>query len=112
MEPTQPRRSKGFTTTPPRDRYISVSNAAEVLGSMEKVVYDLVQEGKLQAVRIGVRAVRISEKSLWDFIAANTVDPKHYVAPEERPQEPPRSKKMVVEEPRSQGIARSKWMQR
>ena len=111
MEQTRTTRSKKFAATPPRDRYISVQNAVEVLGCMDHQVYSLIQEGKLQAVRIGVRAIRVSEKSLWDFIAANTVDPRDYIAPKEVLQEPPRSKKMVSEEPRSQKIARSLWMQ-
>lgn len=112
MEQTRTTRSKKFTATPPRDRYISVQNAVEVLGCMDHQVYSLIQEGKLTAIKIGVRAIRISEKSLWDFIAANTVNPQDYIAPKERPQEPPRSQKIAPEEPRVQKIARSNWMRR
>lgn len=111
MEPIRPKGSKGFTTTPPPDRYISVQNVAETLGCTDKYVYDLIQEGRLKAIKIGVRALRVSERSLRDFITSNIVNPSDYFAPVERPQEPP-SQKIAPEEPRLQRIARSNWMRR
>lgn len=100
MAPTR-RGSKELTVTPPPERYISVQNVAEVLGCMDHYVHNLIQEGRLVAIKIGVRALRISERSLQEFIASNIVNPADYFAPEERPQEP-----------RSQKIARSNWMSR
>jgi excisionase family DNA binding protein len=104
MEPIRPKGSRGFTTTPPPDRYLSVQNVAEALGCMDKFVYDLIQEGNLKAIKIGVRALRISEQSLRAFIAARVVNPADYLTPEEPPSRKP--------EPQKPKAARSNWMSR
>ncbi len=36
------------------------------------------EEGRLKALRLGVRAIRISEKSLTELVNINTVDPDEY----------------------------------
>ena len=103
MAPTR-RGSKEFTTTPPRDRYLSIQNVAEALGCMDHYVHNLIQEGNLKAIKIGVRALRISEQSLQAFIAARVVNPADYFAPEEPPPRKP--------EPQKPKVARSNWMSR
>lgn len=61
-----------------QDRYLTVSRVAEILGCSERHVYDMVKEGKLKALRLGIRAIRISGKSLNKFIDSNIVDPDEY----------------------------------
>jgi excisionase family DNA binding protein len=39
------------------------------------MVYKLIYEGKLKAVRIGKRGLRISETSLGNFLEENTISP-------------------------------------
>ena len=101
MDPRRPKGSNEFTATPPLDRYISVQNVAEVLGCIDKYVYDLIHEGRLKAIKIGQRAIRVSERSLHDFIASNIVNPQNYFAPEERQQEPRSNKEERPQEPGS-----------
>lgn len=47
---------------------------------MNQYVYTLIKEGRLTAIRIGSRAIRISEKSLTGFIDSNRVDPDEFFA--------------------------------
>jgi len=66
-----------------QDRYLSVRRVAEILGCSERYVYEMVREGKLKALRLGIRAIRISEKSLNAFVELNIVDPEDYYGFEE-----------------------------
>jgi len=61
-----------------QDRYLTVGRVREILGYTEKYVYEMVKEGKLKALRLGVRAVRISEKSLNELVKSNVVDSDEY----------------------------------
>ncbi len=61
-----------------QDRYLTVSRVGEILGYSERHVYEMVKEGKLTALRLGIRAIRISELSVNKFIELNTVDPDEY----------------------------------
>ncbi|SEM82109.1 DNA binding domain-containing protein, excisionase family [Syntrophus gentianae] len=63
------------------DRFISVQAVADMLSCTEHHVYDLIRDGRLQAIKIGQRALRISWNSLQDFIATAHVDPEDYLAP-------------------------------
>ena len=45
---------------------------------MNQYIYTLIKEGRLTAIRIGARAIRISEKSLSGFINSNRVDPDQF----------------------------------
>jgi excisionase family DNA binding protein len=60
------------------DRYLPVRQVAETLCCMNQYVYTLIREGRLTAIRIGSRAIRISEKSLSGFINSNKVDPDQF----------------------------------
>jgi excisionase family DNA binding protein len=73
-----------------------------MLSCTEKHIYFLIQEGSLQSIKIGNRAVRISEKSLRDFIEKNKVNPEDFYDPdrEEKDARP------------NQQVVKSKWMQK
>jgi excisionase family DNA binding protein len=84
-----------------KDRYIPMTAVADVLACTERHVYDLVTEGKLKAIKVGSRAIRISEQSLCDFIKNNTVNPEDLFDPdrEEKTADAPQ-----------RPTARSRWM--
>ena len=88
------------------DKFLSVQDVAETLSCTEQYVYGLIKEGNLSAIKIGPRALRISEKSLRLFIETRTVNPADYFAP---PEDAPRRPAEAVER---QQVARSKWMSR
>jgi len=56
-------------------RHLPVHLVARWLGCTNAYVYDLVKGGQLTAIRIGTRAIRISEKSVNEFIEENIIDP-------------------------------------
>lgn len=56
------------------DRYLSVAQVAEILGTTERFPRRLVAERRIAFVKVG-RHVRIPESALTEFIAANTVTP-------------------------------------
>lgn len=86
------------------DKFLSVQSVAETLACTDKYVGILIRDGNLKAIKLGDRALSVSEKSLQDFIAARTVNPEDFYAPEEPPvPEPP---------PVPKKIARSNWMNR
>ncbi|MFT5322854.1 MAG: excisionase family DNA binding protein [Planctomycetaceae bacterium] len=51
---------------------VSYRGASEALGVCERVVWQLVKDGKLKAFRCGKRSVRISITELERFIAEQT----------------------------------------
>jgi len=86
-----------------RNKYLTVSQVANILGCTEKYVYLLIREGKLTAIRLGIRAIRISEKSFSAFIKSSTLDPDEYFGFQEaRDQDP--------EPVHSRKVVRSSWM--
>lgn len=84
------------------DKYLTIQSVAETLGCTDKYVYILIQEGNLKAMKLGERALRISEQSLQSFISSRIVNPEDYSAPAE-PEKP---------EPKKPTVARSNWMNR
>ena len=66
---------------PTKEKYITVQTVAERLSCTDNYVYALVKDGKLTAVKIGERALRITETSFDKFISANIVNPNDYFAP-------------------------------
>ncbi|MFF9808710.1 excisionase family DNA-binding protein [Streptomyces coeruleorubidus] len=56
------------------DRYLTVAQVAELLGTTERFPRRLVAERRIAFVKVG-RHVRIPEGALKDFIDANTVQP-------------------------------------
>lgn len=89
----------------PPDRFLSVQRVAEILSCTDRYVYDLIQAGSITAIKLGDRALRISEKSLKAFISTRTVNPDDYFAPPEKEKE--------KETPSQKSpVARSNWMSR
>ena len=86
------------------DKWLPIKIVAETLSCTDQHVSMLIQQGVLKAIKIGERALRISERSLQTFIAARVVNPEDYFAPEEP--KPP------APEPQKPKIARSNWMNR
>lgn len=56
------------------DRYLSVGQVAELLGTTERFPRRLIAERHITFVKVG-RHVRIPESALGAFIDANTVQP-------------------------------------
>lgn len=86
-----------------QDRYVTANRVAETLGCTERYVYEMVKDGKLKAIRLGNRAIRISGKSLQEFIEANTVNPDEYFGLQEARDPDP-------EPVHSRKVVRSSWM--
>ncbi|MFJ8868338.1 excisionase family DNA-binding protein [Streptomyces sp. NPDC102473] len=56
------------------DRLLTVEEAAQLLGTTARFPRRLIAERRIVFVKVG-RHVRIPERALADFIAANTVQP-------------------------------------
>jgi excisionase family DNA binding protein len=63
-----------------RDKFLMVNVAADRIGCCDQHIYNLVRSGELVAIRVGVRAMRISEKSLNTFINDRIIDPEEFYA--------------------------------
>jgi excisionase family DNA binding protein len=57
-----------------KDKYLTMQTVAEILSCTERHVYDLIVEESLVAIKVGSRAVRVSEQSLIDFIEKRKVN--------------------------------------
>ncbi|MFF1438585.1 excisionase family DNA-binding protein [Streptomyces sp. NPDC058295] len=57
------------------ERYLSVDQVAELLGTTVRFPRRLIEERRITYVKVG-RHVRIPESALREFIAANTVKPR------------------------------------
>ena len=57
------------------ERYLSVDQVAEVLGTTVRFPRRLIEERRITYVKVG-RHVRIPESALQEFIASNTVQPR------------------------------------
>ncbi|MFJ7042274.1 excisionase family DNA-binding protein [Streptomyces sp. NPDC101112] len=56
------------------DRYLSVDQVAELLGTTARFPRRLIEERRIRFVKVG-RHVRIPESAVREFIDANTVEP-------------------------------------
>ncbi|MEU1512961.1 helix-turn-helix domain-containing protein [Streptomyces sp. NPDC005811] len=56
------------------DRYLSVDQVAELLGTTARFPRRLVEERRIRYVKVG-RHVRIPESAVEEFIASRTVEP-------------------------------------
>lgn len=83
-----------------KDRFITIQSVAETLSCTEQHIYFLIREGLLRSIKIGNRAVRVSEKSLHEFIEKNTLNPDDFFDPDIEKKD----------SANSQTIARSAWM--
>ena len=59
-------------------KYIQVQHVAERLDCSKKRVYELIKNGKLEAIRIGPRGIRVAIDELDRFIEQNRIDPEEY----------------------------------
>ncbi|WP_432179336.1 excisionase family DNA-binding protein [Streptomyces sp. NBC_00063] len=57
------------------ERYLSVIDVAEILGTSVRFPRRLIEERRITYVKIG-RHVRIPESAVQDFIAVHTVEPR------------------------------------
>ncbi|MEU2736632.1 excisionase family DNA-binding protein [Streptomyces sp. NPDC059340] len=57
------------------ERYLSVDQVAEVLGTTVRFPRRLIEERRITYVKVG-RHVRIPESAVREYIAANTVQPR------------------------------------
>lgn len=62
------------------EKLIMVASIAKRLGCCKRHVYNLIRDGKLEAVRIGPRGLRVKESSYVKFVEARSVDPQSYDA--------------------------------
>ena len=60
------------------NQFMYVKRAALVLCCTEKHVYNLIRDGKIQAVRLGKRGLRVSRSSIDEFVRKNMVDSNDY----------------------------------
>ncbi|MGW7405693.1 excisionase family DNA-binding protein [Streptomyces sp. NPDC054833] len=58
-----------------KDRYLSVDQVAELLGTTVRFPRRLIEERRITYVKVG-RHVRIPESAVREFIDANTVQPR------------------------------------
>jgi excisionase family DNA binding protein len=58
-----------------KDRYLSVDQVAELLGTTVRFPRRLIEERRITYVKVG-RHVRIPESAVCEFIAVNTVQPR------------------------------------
>jgi excisionase family DNA binding protein len=56
------------------DRYLSVDQVAELLGTTARFPRRLIEERRIRYVKVG-RHVRITESAVRDYLAAHTVEP-------------------------------------
>ncbi|MEY9487329.1 excisionase family DNA binding protein [Streptomyces calvus] len=56
------------------DRYLSVDQVAELLGTTSRFPRRLIEERRIRYVKVG-RYVRIPESALREYIASRTVEP-------------------------------------
>jgi excisionase family DNA binding protein len=60
------------------NRLLSVHHVARRLSCTENTIYSLIQDGSLKAIRIGKRALRITESSLDEFLESREINPEEY----------------------------------
>jgi excisionase family DNA binding protein len=82
-----------------KDRYITIQYAMEKLSCTERHIYDLIVAGKLEASKIGSRAVRISELSLLAFVEKNKINPEDFFDPDKEKKPTPQTT-----------VVKSRWM--
>ena len=74
------------------DKFITIQHVAECLSCSDRYVSELIKAGALNAIKIGPRAIRVSENSLIKFIKDQNVNPQTYSVPEKSPPQVARSR--------------------
>jgi excisionase family DNA binding protein len=57
------------------ENYLYVQTVAKRLRICERTVYNWIRDGKLNAIRVGGRSLRIPESALEKFLENSVVDP-------------------------------------
>lgn len=83
-----------------KDRYVTIQYAMEKLSCTERHIYDLIVAGKLEASKIGSRAVRVSELALLAFVEKNKINPEDFFDPDKEKKPPTLATT----------VAKSRWM--
>lgn len=60
------------------ERYLLVSVVAKRLNCDRRVVYGMIHDGKIKAIRVGKRGLRILESTFWDYLKTYEIDPDEY----------------------------------
>jgi excisionase family DNA binding protein len=81
-----------------KNKYLSMQKVADTLDCTERHIFNLIADGFLTAIKIGSRAVRISEQSLNEFIENRKVNPEDLFEPGtiEENKQPSREQKEVA----------------
>ncbi|MHC1744880.1 MAG: helix-turn-helix domain-containing protein [Syntrophobacteraceae bacterium] len=62
--------------TTPFQRLLSARRVAGILNCSDRLVYQMVQEGRLEAYRIGKTGIRIPKEAVLKYLKDNKVDPE------------------------------------
>ena len=89
--------------TPTKDKYLTLQVVGDILSCKERHIYNLIVEGELIAIKVGGRAVRVSEQSLLAFVERRKINPEDLFDPD-------REKQTITKEPAQQQIARSRFI--
>ena len=87
-----------------KDKYLTLQVVADLLSCTERHIYDLIAEGSLMAIKVGSRAVRVSEQSLIEFIEKQKVNPEDFFDPDKETK--------PATAPAEHPVARSKFLGR
>jgi excisionase family DNA binding protein len=60
------------------ERYLLVSAVARRLNCDKRVVYGMIQNGKIKAIRVGKRGLRILESTFQDYLKTNEIEPNDF----------------------------------
>ena len=82
------------------DKYLTNKYVADLLSCTEAHIRNLIIDGDLVAIKIGARAMRISEQSLLSFIERQKINPDDLFDPDQE----------TKQTPTDQRVARSRWM--
>lgn len=66
---------------PPGEKLLTVAEVCELLACKQSFLYDAVQNGRIEYVRIGTQALRFKRQHVDDFIAARTIAVRDRVEP-------------------------------
>ena len=65
-----------------KDKYLTLQVVADLLSCTVRHISDLIIEGSLVAIKVGGRAMRVSEQSLIEFIEKRKVNPEDFFDPD------------------------------
>lgn len=64
----------------PKEKLFCVAGVAERLNCTSRHVYNLIREGRLDAVRIGIKGIRVPQGAVDKFMSKNQIDIQGYDA--------------------------------